>query len=104
MILKKKKLELIDIMISGSKPDSVFVTGLTDGQIVLLEQADEVDKKVVKATKSTETKESPNKEKENIKAKPSKLTNVSKEETPERGHMFSTYVSVYPRDIEYGID
>lgn len=45
-ILKNNKLELIDIMVNGSKPDSVFVTGLTDGQVVLLEQVESIDKDV----------------------------------------------------------
>lgn len=45
-ILEKNSLKEIEVMISGSKPDSVFVTGLTDGQLILLEQVEEVDSKV----------------------------------------------------------
>ena len=41
--LKNNVLKNINVLISGTKPDSVFVTGLTNGQHILLEQVDEVD-------------------------------------------------------------
>lgn len=44
--LEKNTLQYIDVLINGAKPDSVFVTGLTDGQLILLEQVEEVDSKV----------------------------------------------------------
>jgi len=70
--------------LSGKKSrDVMVVTSKLRKALELAKQnIDEVDKKVVKATNSTETKESPNKEKESVKAKPPKLSNVSKAETP----------------------
>jgi len=45
-VLEKNNLKEIEVIINGSKPDSVFVTGLMDGQLILLEQVEEVDSKV----------------------------------------------------------
>lgn len=45
-ILEKNQLKYIEVLINGTKPDSVFVTGLTDGQFILLEQIEEADKDV----------------------------------------------------------
>lgn len=45
-ILKNNELHPVDVMIVSSKPDSVFVTGLTNGQSVVLEQVESTDSKV----------------------------------------------------------
>lgn len=45
-VLNNNKLKSIEVMIVSSKPDSVFVTGLTNGQSVLLEQVEINDPKV----------------------------------------------------------
>jgi multidrug efflux pump subunit AcrA (membrane-fusion protein) len=45
-ILAKGKLLEKDILVVGSIPDTVFVTGLNNGQMVLLEQVDESQDKV----------------------------------------------------------
>lgn len=39
-VLKNNKLTSVDVIIVSSKPDSVYVTGLTNGQSVLLEQVE----------------------------------------------------------------
>ena len=44
--LKKNVLKNINVLILGTKPDSVFVRGLTNGQLILLEQVEEVDNSV----------------------------------------------------------
>ena len=64
--------------LSGKKSkDAMVVTSKLRKALELAKQnIDEVDKKVVKATK-TETKESPNKEKNVIQAKPAKISQVS---------------------------
>lgn len=45
-VLNNNKLKSVDVMIVSSKPDSVFVTGLTDGQSVVLEQVEINDPKI----------------------------------------------------------
>jgi hypothetical protein len=45
-VLKDSKLIPIDVVIVSSKPDSVYVTGLSDGQQAVLEQVEEVKGKV----------------------------------------------------------
>lgn len=42
-ILDGEKIKIQEIMIAGSKPDSVFVTGLKDGKLVVLEQIEDFD-------------------------------------------------------------
>ena len=66
--------------LSGKKSrDAMVVTSKLRKALELAKHnIDEVDKKVIEAT--TETKESPHKVKENIKAKPPKLSNVTKTE------------------------
>ena len=46
-ILKDKKLISKDILVVGQKPDTVFVTGLKNGQQVLLEQVGSVENGVI---------------------------------------------------------
>ena len=45
-ILKADVIESVNIVIIGSKPDTVFVTGLINGQEVILEQVEEVRKNI----------------------------------------------------------
>ena len=45
-VLNNGKLSSVDVMIVSSKPDSVYVTGLTNGQSVVLEQVETNDSKV----------------------------------------------------------
>lgn len=44
-LLEKGKVKSQEVIVVGSKPDSLYITGLTDGQLVLLEQV-EVEKKM----------------------------------------------------------
>ena len=46
-VLKNKELKIQDVLVVGSKPDSVFVSGLRDGQEVVLEQIEMNDKGVI---------------------------------------------------------
>lgn len=40
------KIEMVDVLIVGYKPDSVFVTGLENGKSVLLEPVEKIDPKI----------------------------------------------------------
>lgn len=46
-LLEGNKIAKKEVMMVGSKPDSVFVSGLTDGSRVILEQVDQGDEKTV---------------------------------------------------------
>lgn len=46
-VLNNNKLKSIDVMIVSSKPDSVYVTGITNGQSIVLEQIEINDSKVI---------------------------------------------------------
>lgn len=45
-VLAQNKLTEVPVVIISAVPDSVFVTGLNDGQMVLLERADNIDNKI----------------------------------------------------------
>lgn len=46
-VLKNNKIQPVDVRIVSSVPDTVYVTGLRNKQLVILEQVEKIDTSVV---------------------------------------------------------